>query len=111
MVPYDENSLYVGDPEFIDEIFRKLHDAKSHQFNHRIALYGMGRIGKTQTALRYVYEMRDNYRAIFWISGENESTLLNGFGQIREQSDCVPETSDQNKTAKQVIDGWKNNQV
>ena len=39
----------------------KLNDIVSRHDNHRIALYDMKRIEKTQCALRYVYANRNVY--------------------------------------------------
>lgn len=70
----------------------------------------MGGVGKTEMALRYVYEMRDNYRSIFWISGVNQATLFAGLEQIRAETNCIPELSELSKTAKFVIK-WLEEQV
>ena len=50
--------------------------------NHRIALYGMGGIGKTQIALEYVYSNRDSYERIYWITAVDQASLLSGYQKI-----------------------------
>jgi hypothetical protein len=56
------------------------------EFNHRIALYGMGGIGKTQVAIEYVYANEANYRRTYWISGVNQTSLLSGYAEIAKIS-------------------------
>jgi DNA transposition AAA+ family ATPase len=57
-------------------------DQSPQKYNHRIALYGMGGIGKTQTALEYVYSNRDSYERIYWITAVNQAYLLSGYQKI-----------------------------
>jgi len=42
----------------------------------------MGGIGKTQTALEYVYTNRNSYARIYWIAGVDQASLLSGYQQI-----------------------------
>ena len=45
-------------------------------------MIGLGGIGKTQTVLEYAYEYRQNYKAIFWIVADTETTLNTSFKEI-----------------------------
>ena len=63
----------------------------------------MGRVGKTQTALAYVYSLKENYHSVFWISGVTQATLLSGFEQIRTETRCAIEASNPTETVKLVI--------
>ena len=57
-------------------------DQAPKKHNHRVALYGMGGIGKTQTALEYVYTNRDSYERIYWITAVDQASLLSGYLKI-----------------------------
>ena len=96
MVPFEKNPCFVGRNGLVEHIFEKLCDAKPYQYNNRIALYGMGGVGKTQTALEYVYRKRSYYDSIFWISGVNQVVLLSGFQQIAEETKCADGTNASN---------------
>jgi Flp pilus assembly protein TadD len=39
------------------------------------ALYGMGGVGKTQLALKYSHEYRENYAGVWWFRAESDNTL------------------------------------
>src|SRR5436190_21799872 len=86
MVPYEKNPFFVERDNLLNQIFEILCDAKPHQYNHRLALYGMGGVGKTQTALSYVHLKRNYYRSIFWISG---LTPFSGFQRIASVTKCA----------------------
>jgi len=72
--------------------------------SHRIALFGMGGIGKTQIALEYVYTNEKNYARTYWISAVDQTTLLSGYAEIAKMAgvklapDSVPL-----ETAKTVL--------
>ena len=79
------------------------------KWNHRIALFGLGGIGKTQLALQYVYSSEGYYERIYWISAVSEATLLSGFQEIARKSRCVPNyvALQPQETAKLVLDWLK----
>ena len=68
----------------------KLRDTAAKNYNHRVAIYGMGGVGKTQIAIEYVYRNKPNYDSIFWISSADQATLLSGFQDIARLTKCVP---------------------
>src|SRR5437762_8446928 len=103
MMPYEMNPFFVGQDDLIEQIFDRLCDSKPYQYNHRIALYGMGGVGKTQTAIAYIHTMKHNYYSVFWISGLNREALLSGFEQIRTETNCAMAASHPTTTAKLVI--------
>jgi tetratricopeptide (TPR) repeat protein len=82
----------------------KLCDDKPNKFNHRVALFGMGGVGKTQVAIEYVVKYKGSYNAVFWITAVDLASLLLGFQQIATQTDCggsVPLDAD--SAAKEVL--------
>ena len=82
LVPYERNPRFAGRRAFLETLLEKLQDQVPKQFSHRIALYGMGGVGKTQIALEYVYTNRSNYERIYWISAVNQASLLLGYQTI-----------------------------
>jgi hypothetical protein len=66
-------------------------------------LYGLGGVGKTQTALAYAHEKRHNYHSIFWISGVNQATLFSGFEQIASKTKCAVGASSPTEITERVL--------
>ena len=83
---------FTGREILIAALCTRLGDIAPNQWNHRVALFGLGGIGKTQLALEYVYTHRDNYEFVFWISAVSEATLLSSFQDIAKRTRCVPNT-------------------
>src|SRR5271170_492715 len=98
MVPFEKNEYFIGRNDLVEHIFEKLCDTKPQRYNHRVALYGMGGVGKTQTALAYVYTKRSYYDSVFWISGVNQAALFSGFQQIAAETKCAIGTSASNSS-------------
>ena len=82
LVPYQANPRFIGRAQFLQTLKQKLFDIIPGRDNHRIALYGMGGIGKTQCALGYIYANRDVYDRIYWIPAVDRTSLLSGYQNI-----------------------------
>lgn len=111
MVPYDENVKFTGRRLLLRTVQKMLSDIVPKQWNHRVALHGMGGVGKTQIAIAYVYENRAKYERIYWISAANEASLLSGFQAIATRTQCATSApdSDPKKVARSVLE-WLRHQ-
>jgi tetratricopeptide (TPR) repeat protein len=52
-------------------------------------LFGVGGVGKTQTAIEYAYRFEQFYHEIFWVSAVDQASLLSGFQEIAKLT-CLP---------------------
>ena len=89
-VPYQRNVNFTGRQNLLATLHSKLREVVPGAWNHRVALYGLGGVGKTQLALEYVYSHKDDYERVYWISAVSQATLFSGFRDIAEQTQCVP---------------------
>jgi hypothetical protein len=101
-MPFYRNEEFVGRYALLESLHTVLCNVTVGQWNHRVALHGMGGVGKTQTAIAYVYKYKDNYDRIYWVSAATEATLLTGFQNIASKTGCVIEC-DPKKQATAVI--------
>jgi tetratricopeptide (TPR) repeat protein len=102
MVPYDRNEQFTGRVEVLRALTNMLREEVPSKYNHRVALFGMGGVGKTQTAIAYVYTNKTEYEMIFWISAASEATLLSGYQDIARCTECTTAT-DPKAVAKAVL--------
>jgi len=91
IMPYERNSGFTGRERFLNLLRTKLLSLDPKQYNHRVALYGMGGIGKTQIAVEYTYRYRERYGRVYWLSAVNRASLMSGFRKIA-QSAGIPHT-------------------
>jgi len=64
-------SPHFQDPGDILALLRAGFEAQSA----RVALHGMGGVGKTQMALQYSHQYRDRYAGVWWFRSESDTTL------------------------------------
>ena len=82
VVPFERNPWFTGRESFLEIVKERLLNREPRKYNHRVALYGMGGIGKTQTAIEYVYSNRDSYKRIYWVTAVDQASLLSGYQKI-----------------------------
>ena len=114
-MPYQRNPHFTGRDELLSLLNERLRDTSAKKYNHRVAIYGMGGVGKTQLAIEYVHRNETKYDSIFWISSADQAALLSGFQEIARITGCVPNVDANSKpaeVAKAVLmwlpkhDGW-----
>ena len=104
-VRYERNPYFTGRDEFLDTLAQVLSNRSRPRYYHRVALYGIGGVGKTQIALAYAYRHKSDYKYVFWISGADETQLLSGFADIARKSRCTAETGKKpSEVGKAVLD-------
>jgi hypothetical protein len=72
-VPMIEN--FVGRQDELDNLWQYLQPKNSPSRKVAI-LHGLGGMGKTQLAIRFARDHKDNFTAIFWLSGKDRDALL-----------------------------------
>ena len=89
----------------------KLTIPQSETYKHRVALYGMGGVGKTQVATEYVFKYEAEYDSVFWISAATPADFQSGFQQIAKEVRCVNQGKEKDAEAlrKAVLQWLKDN--
>ena len=96
MMPYRRNPFLTGRKRLLSTLKLKLEERKGNQWNHQVALFGLGGVGKTQVAIEYVYSNRNYYTSIFWVNAANQAALLSGFQEIASTTGCLNITDNLN---------------
>ena len=86
LVPSLPTPFFTGRQDLLQQLHATLtqHNRAALTQHSRAALSGLGGIGKTQTALKYAYQYRDQYLYVFWVKAETTEELLTGYSQIAE---------------------------
>jgi len=78
-----ENCDFVGREYLLENLQQEIEKGKDRQ--NIIVLYGTGGMGKTQLALKYVYQQYGNYSSVFFINTASVQTTIIGFTQIMQR--------------------------
>ena len=94
-------------PHFIgrDSLLIELREELFATSNHRVALYGLGGIGKTQTATQFVYRYKSQYNRIFWVNAATPLAFADGFRKIAAETACIPTEAIAKWSAPELVRG------
>jgi tetratricopeptide (TPR) repeat protein len=86
-VPHEPVSSYTSreklSRKIAEELFGPVHDNPSNAGEFQaLVIYGMGGVGKTQLALRYVEEHRAKYGSVMWIDAHTTESVRFSFERI-----------------------------
>src|ERR1700737_1041054 len=89
IMPYLQNRRFTGREDLLLQLREKLCEENQMEYNHRVAIYGLGGVGKTQIAIEYVYRHKEQYSDIYWIGASDQTGLLSGFQDIERTTHCL----------------------
>ncbi len=94
-VPYRRNPFFTGREETLQALHTALNTEET-PFIQALAISGLGGIGKTQTALEYVYRNSNAYQAVLWARADTRELLTTDFVRIATLL-ALPEESSQDQ--------------
>ena len=75
-VPNSPNPFFTGRERLLELLLERLSAGHSAALTQPQALYGLGGIGKTQTATEFVFRYVDFYTHVFWLKAADRDTLM-----------------------------------
>ncbi len=74
---------------------------------HRVALTGLGGVGKTQAGIEYALRHRERYAGgVFWVNAETPGSLMTGFVEIGQALHLSAATSTDQKQVVDAVLEW-----
>jgi tetratricopeptide (TPR) repeat protein/transcriptional regulator with XRE-family HTH domain len=105
-VPYSRNPFFLGREEILSHLHVQLRREYTMALTQSWAVTGLGGIGKTQIALEYAYQYRQDYHSVFWTSAASRETLLAGIVTIADLLQ-LPERNEQDqRKVFQAVKHW-----
>lgn len=75
-----------------------------------VVLHGMPGLGKTETAIQFMFSRKSYYRAIFWVRADSASKLEADFANIAKMLGLEDPSERQNEVAsRELAKGWLSN--
>ncbi|KAJ5697404.1 hypothetical protein N7488_011088 [Penicillium malachiteum] len=105
-VPFPRDRDFVSRDSLFDRIHRTISVPGS-----RVALVGLGGVGKSQLAIEYAYRIRSKSPAtwVFWVHASNEARFEQGFRDIADQVK-IPGRQDPKVNIYKLVENWLQDQ-
>jgi hypothetical protein len=108
VLPPTQTARFFNREDVIEKIEKHIQDGGSNPSLRSLALYGMGGVGKSHVAMRYLEkrQMAKDLDAIFWINAETPVSIQQSFTDIAirlKLPDTGPATHDENRM---ILKGW-----
>ncbi|KAK5651335.1 hypothetical protein OQA88_12568 [Cercophora sp. LCS_1] len=110
LVPYTSNPNFAGRSEILNQLedelgFRSPQVADTAQ--HRVSLYGLGGVGKTQVAIEFLYRLRWARPGIsvFWVHASTAERFRDAYSFIAKQC-SIPSHEDPNLDVLPLVKNW-----
>ncbi|CCF39770.1 hypothetical protein CH063_10511 [Colletotrichum higginsianum] len=112
LVPYNENPDFVGRSEALNRIkllfgHTEQHASQSAIPRSRVALYGLGGIGKTQIALAYTFWLHHAHPdvSVFWVHASNAERFRQAYSSIAQEC-SIPGHDDPKADILLLVKTW-----
>ncbi len=105
LVPYERNPAFTGREDILAELDKALLKG-SGALSQVAAISGLGGVGKTQTAVEYVYRHRDQYTAVLWAVAESDQTLAPGYAEIARHLGLAGSEEQNQATIRDAVKAW-----
>ncbi|PMD24975.1 HET-domain-containing protein [Hyaloscypha hepaticicola] len=101
IVPFERNPNFTGREFQLAKLEKEL--CKQGQTT-KLAITGLGGVGKTQLVLELVYRVRDKHksRSIIWIPATNTESLYQAYLDVAEKL-CIPSWEDKKADVKRLV--------
>lgn len=100
------NRLFTGRQNVLERLRTALTSGPAALVADPQAIIGMGGMGKTQTAIAYIYRYRNEYDRVFWVNAETVQDLNDGLAGLADELALSATPIPTKKLALERVHAW-----
>lgn len=104
-VPYRRNPMFTGREALLARLATELLSGQA-DLSQPLAISGLGGIGKTQLAIEYAYDHRQNYQAVFWVRADSRESLISDFVAIAGELKLLEKDTHEVRQIILTVQAW-----
>ncbi|CAM1505177.1 Fc.00g108140.m01.CDS01 [Cosmosporella sp. VM-42] len=113
LVPYTKNHNFVHRPGVLNDLKQQLGYGQRQSACKplsRVALFGLGGVGKTQVAIAYVYWLQEKFPdvSVFWVHASNPDRFQQAYMSIAKEC-SIPGHDDPEVDVLELVKSWLEN--
>ncbi|HJT56441.1 MAG TPA: tetratricopeptide repeat protein [Ktedonobacteraceae bacterium] len=105
-IPITRNPYFTGRQQLLQSLHDNLSTARMAALTQAQALYGLGGVGKTQTAAEYAYRYNGEYTHVIWVLAATRDTLIADFVKLAELLDLREKDQQDQQQIVTAVKRW-----
>src|SRR5947199_2312827 len=105
-IPYPRNPFFTGQEAVLMQLATALKQGEVAALSQPQAITGLGGIGKTQIALEYAYQHRQDYQAVLWTLADTRESLVSGYIAIAQLLGLSQKDEQDQAVIVQAVMSW-----
>ncbi|MDP3105470.1 MAG: tetratricopeptide repeat protein [Candidatus Methanoperedens sp.] len=106
-VPFQRNPYFTGREDILIDLHNALKSDKAAVLAQAIS--GLGGIGKTQTAVEYAYQYRNEYDAVLWVKANSREALISDYASLAHVLDLPEKDAKEQNLIAAAVRRWLEN--
>jgi len=103
-IPLDRNHKFIGRQNLINLVHNNLNPIESAP--KIVVLHGLSGIGKTQIALEYAYQYKNDYKIVWWLRAGESSILTADFEDLALKLGLIEKQTDNKEFGMKAVKHW-----